>query len=341
MMKTLSFTTIPDSVAEVVMETAFFYAETTKNTKRSWKILDTLAQALKKPELLAGHNRDLEGFHQVLHKLSPTHAEGLWNRYFPVMVTVEGGFYTLIDSDYQDTTVVSLNTYQIAKTEVSRWQYFLYCKSTGVKFPTTWLYDGSKPITNVSWFDALKYANWLSKRMKYTPVYPDNLNGRPLNSTHASADSTTALDSLDIIPYNSSANGYRLPTEAQWEYAASGGKLTKKYRYAGSNTLDDVAWNASNSKGISQPVGMKMPNELGLYDMTGNVWEWCWDWHDRYNFTSNVDPIGPPHGTTRVMRGASREQYEDTSTIHKRQNNLPDFKDRGILGFRLARNVEK
>ena len=100
-----------------------------------------------------------------------------------------------------------------------------------------------------------------------------------------------------------------MPTEAQWEFAARGGNLGKdnNFRYAGSNSIDDVAWFMENSNGKTHPVGTKLPNELGLYDMSGNVSEWCNDWYDDryYSNSPSVAPSGPESGTKRVIRGGS------------------------------------
>ncbi|MEI6765331.1 MAG: SUMF1/EgtB/PvdO family nonheme iron enzyme [Bacteroidota bacterium] len=98
---------------------------------------------------------------------------------------------------------------------------------------------------------------------------------------------------------------YRLPTEAEWEFAARGGNLSKKYKYPGSNKLNDVAWLAENSNYIIHPVGMKKPNELGLYDMGGNVWEWCSDWFGDFTTDKQADPPGADIGSGRVVKGGS------------------------------------
>ena len=96
---------------------------------------------------------------------------------------------------------------------------------------------------------------------------------------------------------------FRLPTEAEWEYAARGGNRSRGFKYAGSNNLDDVAWYDSNSGSTTHPVGTKAPNELGLYDMSGNVFEWCRDWYGDYSSDAQANPTGPASGSYRVVRG--------------------------------------
>ena len=98
---------------------------------------------------------------------------------------------------------------------------------------------------------------------------------------------------------------FRLPTEAQWEYAARGGYKSKGYTYSGSNAIDDVAWHWYNSDRTTHPVKTKAPNELGIYDMSGNVWEWCSDWYGDYSSAAQTDPTGPATGSGRVGRGGS------------------------------------
>ena len=103
---------------------------------------------------------------------------------------------------------------------------------------------------------------------------------------------------------------FRVPTEAEWEYAACGGNKSRGYKYSGGNSLGDVAWYDDNSGGKTHEVGLKQPNELGLYDMSGNVWEWCQDRYGLYNSYSQTNPTGPSTGLYHVFRGGRWINYE-------------------------------
>ena len=130
---------------------------------------------------------------------------------------------------------------------------------------------------------------------------------------------------------------FRLPTEAEWEYAARGGKKSKGYTYSGSNTIDDVAWYVDNSGATTHEVGKKRANELGIYDMSGNVWEWCQDWYGEtyYEKSSTTDPQGPASGTYRVLRGGSWTSFARYCRVASRGRVSPGYRDCD-LGFRLA-----
>ena len=128
---------------------------------------------------------------------------------------------------------------------------------------------------------------------------------------------------------------FRLPTEAEWEYAARGGNKSKGYKYSGSNTLDDVAWCCNNSSS-SHIVGTKAPNELGLYDMSGNVWEWCSDWNGNYLSVAQTNPTGEKTGWYRVDRGGAWSDYNTVSCrVAYRHHYIPDER-RFYMGFRLV-----
>ena len=146
----------------------------------------------------------------------------------------------------------------------------------------------------------------------------------------------------DFLPELNRLTGltFRLPTEAEWEYAARGGNKSQGYEYSGSNTIDDVAWYGNGADGTAKeyttyPVGTKLPNELGLYDMSGNVWEWCSDWYGDYSSSSQTNPIGPATGSTRVRRSGSWGNNAWGCRVSSRHDDGPviRFIDGG---FRLA-----
>jgi formylglycine-generating enzyme len=134
---------------------------------------------------------------------------------------------------------------------------------------------------------------------------------------------------------------YRLPTEAEWEYAATGGQLSKGYKYSGSNSIDSVAWKDGNSGGMVHPVGRKKPNELGIYDMSGNIFEWCSDWYspDWYAISVKKNPQGPEYGSTRVMRGGSWYHDHTGLRVTERESGNPVIRY-GYVGFRLCRSAK-
>ncbi|MBQ7214276.1 MAG: formylglycine-generating enzyme family protein, partial [Bacteroidales bacterium] len=129
---------------------------------------------------------------------------------------------------------------------------------------------------------------------------------------------------------------FRLPTEAEWEYAARGGHIhSTQTKYAGSNDIRIVAWYTDNSNRTTQTVGMKTPNDLGLHDMSGNVWEWCSDWYGYYDSGAQTDPTGPSTGSKRVNRGGSWSYDAQGCRVSYRYGAAPSFRGRN-LGFRLV-----
>ena len=175
------------------------------------------------------------------------------------------------------------------------------------------------PVTCVSWYDAVAYCNWKSQTEGLTPCYS------------GSGSSTTC---------NFFANGYRLPTEAEWEYAARGGENSRGYTYSGSNSADEVAWYTNNSGNKTHQVGQKKVNEMGLYDMSGNVWEWCNDWYDPsyYGSSPGQNPRGPSSGSSRVVRGGSwfDKPYLLRCAYRYRLNPVNGY---NLNGFRCVRTL--
>ena len=149
---------------------------------------------------------------------------------------------------------------------------------------------------------------------------------------------------VDCIAFISNLNqltgkSFRLPTEAEWEYAARGGSKSKGYRYAGGNDMDVVSWYIDNSDNTTHPVATKAPNELGLYDMTGNVWEWCNDWYHRYTADAQVDPMGQATGTNRVLRGGCWNGDANYNRISFRDNFTPTGSN-SSGGLRLVLDID-
>jgi|GEM_PF-1743724 len=173
------------------------------------------------------------------------------------------------DPDEKPVHTVSLNNFSMSKYEVTYEQYDLFCDATGRAFPSDNGWGrGNKPVTNITWNDADEFCKWAS------------------------------IQTGKII---------RLPTEAEWEFAARGGKVSSGFLYSGGDSLNEVSWNFGNSVGQTHNAGTKKGNELGIFDMSGNVWEWCSDWFDENYFTvsSSSNPKGPSTGTVKVIRGGS------------------------------------
>ena len=144
-------------------------------------------------------------------------------------------------------------------------------------------------------------------------------------------------DCLDFINKLNQLTGlkFRLPTEAEWEFAARGGKQSKGYKYSGSDNIGDVAWYYENSGSKTHQVGTKEPNELGIYDMTGNVWEWCGDWYGSYSSSAQTNPTGPSSGSRRVLRGGSWRNFARNCRVSYRNGNSPSYRSDN-LGFRVV-----
>lgn len=132
---------------------------------------------------------------------------------------------------------------------------------------------------------------------------------------------------------------FRLPTEAEWECAARGGNRSRGYKYSGSDNIDDVAWYDDNSSDTTHAVGTKQPNELGLYDMSGNVWEWCSDWYGDYSGSSQTNPTGATSGSDRVYRGGSWIIFARSCRVSDRNNIIPGSTG-SYLGLRLVLPVQ-
>ena len=226
-----------------------------------------------------------------------------------LMVAVEGGTFDMgstigLDSDASDDEApvhqVTLSSYCISKYEITQAQWKAVMGTTiQQQAGSSKLYgEGDNyPMYYVSWEDAKAFCDKLSQKTGMT---------------------------------------YALPTEAQWEFAARGGTKSQGYKYSGSNTVDDVAWYNVNGKNTTHTVGSKAPNELGLYDMSGNVWELCADWYGVYSSIEATNPTGPDRGGDRVCRGGSWYSDDFRARVSYRDYDKPDSRD-SRLGFRVVR----
>lgn len=195
------------------------------------------------------------------------------------------------------------------------------------------------PVENVSWLDAAVFCNQLNDLLGLEACYFAD------NNFHALYGKTPAgyefLNEHGEVYIRPNARGYRLPTEAEWEYASRGGNSKQNTKYAGGNKLKEVGWFDTNSHGETKYVGLKQPNALGLYDMSGNIWEWCQDWwaKDYYvECASNgiiLAPVGPDVGSLRALRGGGWVNSPQYCRVVYRYSWYPGFR-RNSFGFRLC-----
>ena len=238
---------------------------------------------------------------------------------------------------------VALSAFNMSETEITFFQWNLYLTSekgdsTIYEWAPDWGLDGDNPAVNISWIDAASYANWLSERHGKSPVYDIHFKNRVTHSD-GSMSATAVSGESPIATMYPNTNGYQMPTEAQWEYAAkNAGRDT--FEYAGGNDIDGVAWSAGTMEGNkgTQPVATKQPNALGLYDMSGNAWEWCFDYfQEAYPSEAQTNPTGPQDGYRRVCRGGSWGSDPQFCRTACRYGGSPRHMDRSKgLGFRLV-----
>ncbi len=246
-------------------------------------------------------------------------------------VLVEGGSFI------SGTSKVTVSSFFLSKYEVTQLEW----KAVMGNNPSSFKSNINLPVENVSWFNAIEYCNRRSMNEGLTMCYSYDKFSTDIATWPAGWNKHN--DKLLKVSCNWTANGYRLPTESEWEYAARGGNQTHNYKYSGSNDINTVAWYDKNSLKITHPVGKKLANELGLFDMSGNVYEWCWDicW-EGYGYYPPLRDQSNPHGYESgnhiVSRGGSWRSYYGCDVLDRGGSNATEIAN--IFGFRVCRIAE-
>ena len=258
----------------------------------------------------------------------------------PEMILVYGGTFQMGDEegDLHESgpthTVHLTYDFWVGTYPVTFYEYDAFCDDTDRAKPGDEDWGrGSRPVVNVTWWDAIAFCNWLSEQQGLPVAYI--LEGEPEQGSFLDAAGSKTEDITQVV-------GYRLITEAEWEYSASGGNLAlpipPRYLYAGGDDIDDVGWFTDNSGGSTQPVGKKAPNQLGLYDMTGNVTEWCHDSYQVYTTETKTNPIGHlDHHSNKMVRGGHWNNNAGDCRLAYRFHKWSLGNSQNNRGFRIAK----
>lgn len=257
------------------------------------------------------------------------------------MIHVKGGSFKL-KSDLTNSfgnnnkmLNIAIDSFYISKYQLTIREYDKYCVAiVNARLRENGWGSADRPAVDISWYEAISYCNWRSIQEGLKPCY----SVKDYNKLWL-LRKKEIHNSNDKIKCNFKANGYRLPTEAEWEYAASNRLGTSQYfrKYSGSDRINDISWYSGNSDNETHCVGMKEPNELRIFDMSGNVWEWCWDWYGDKIIISQNNPTGPILGSYKVNRGGGYDNKASLCRIDYRNRSNPDFSSFRI-GLRLLRS---
>ena len=352
------FNLLEQEITKYFLEIVFWYCEIGEH-ERAFSLLDTFIYFTpdkdfyeKFAQIKGRSNISLNHLRQLIQTIDNEYFNFLFNeKYYPELIEVEGGTFEMgcdsvalknaqigewncpYDEKLQTREV---ETFEISKYETTVWQFAIYCESTSNSdirnhIMSEWNDPGDNPVTNVSWYQAVEYANWLSQKKNLKPIYLiDKENEDPINKSIYDKSKWKVSVNLE------SGQSYRLPTEVEWEYAAKEGKFNSNSIFSGSNTLSIVGWYDENSTRTS-PVGMKKSNMLGIYDMCGNVEEWCWDWYSANYHENAGSGAGLDSVTTKVLRGGSWEYAIGYCRVTARNRFNPD-NGQNSIGFRVAKS---